>query len=99
VGRPRRAAFEPAAGRSRGDPVPAGAGLAGRRVGRFSALGSEITNSVQGLFIYDAWENVSFAAGYRALWVDYDNGKGGTPDYFAYDTVTHGPQIGIIFRF
>jgi hypothetical protein len=67
-------------------------------VGGFG-VGSDITNSVQGLFIYDAWENVSFAAGYRALWVDYDNGKGGTSDYFAYDTVTHGPQIGVIFRF
>jgi len=67
-------------------------------VGGFG-IGSDITNSVQGLLIYDAWENVSFAAGYRALWVDYDSGSSGSPDYFAYDTVTHGPQIGVIFRF
>ncbi|WP_340119811.1 hypothetical protein [Pelagibius sp. 7325] len=62
-------------------------------------VSSDFSASAQALIIYDAWENVSVAAGYRALWVDYDNGKGGTPDYFSYDTVTHGPQIGVIFRF
>jgi len=67
-------------------------------VGGFG-VGSDITNALQGLLIYDAWENVSFTAGYTAIWVDYDNGKSGTPDYFAYDTVTHGPQVGVIFRF
>jgi hypothetical protein len=61
-------------------------------------VASDFTANLQALVIYDAWENVSFAAGYRALWVDYDNGKGGT-DYFSYDTVTHGPQIGVVFRF
>jgi hypothetical protein len=67
-------------------------------IGGFGAA-SDFTASVQALVIYDAWETVSFAAGYRALWVDYDNGEKGTSDYFAYDTVTHGPQIGVIFRF
>jgi hypothetical protein len=62
-------------------------------------VSSDFSANVQGLIIYDAWKNVSFAAGYRALWVDYDNGKDGTSDYFSYDTVTHGPQIGVIFRF
>jgi hypothetical protein len=62
-------------------------------------VSSDFSASIQGLVVYDAWETVSFALGYRALWVDYDNGKSGTTDYFAYDTVTHGPQIGVIFRF
>ncbi len=62
-------------------------------------VGSDFTNSVQGLVIYDPWENVSFAAGYRALWVDYSTGDAGTQDHFSYDTVTHGPQLGVIFRF
>ena len=61
-------------------------------------VASDFTASVQGLVIYDAWDSVSLAAGYRALWVDYDNDDEG-PDFFAYDTVTHGPQIGVIFRF
>ncbi len=62
-------------------------------------VASDFTANLQGLIIYDAWESVSLAAGYRALWVDYDNDKSGQPGYFAYDTVTHGPQIGVIFRF
>jgi hypothetical protein len=70
----------------------------GADIGGFG-LGSDFTASTQVLVFYDAWENVSFAAGYRALMVDYDNGKSGSSDYFAYDTVTHGPQIGVVFRF
>lgn len=36
---------------------------------------------------------------YKALWVDYESGTPGTPGYFAYDTVTHGPLIGFIYNF
>ena len=36
---------------------------------------------------------------YKALWVDYESGFRGTPNHFAYDTVTHGPIIGVIFEF
>jgi hypothetical protein len=36
---------------------------------------------------------------YKALWVDYADGTQGTPGYFAYDTVTHGPLVGFIFEF
>ena len=62
-------------------------------------VSSDFSANLQALLLYDAWETASFALGYRALWVDYDNGKSGTTDYFAYDTVTHGPQVGVIFRF
>jgi len=36
---------------------------------------------------------------YRATWVDFDDGTRQTPGYFAYDTVTHGPLIGLAFKF
>ena len=36
---------------------------------------------------------------YKALWVDYENGTPGSPDFFQYDTVTHGPLLGIIYKF
>jgi hypothetical protein len=37
--------------------------------------------------------------GYTATWVDYETGTPGRQGYFAYDTVTHGPLLGIIYRF
>jgi hypothetical protein len=36
---------------------------------------------------------------YKAIWVDFESGTAGTPDFFGYDTVTHGPIVGIIFEF
>ncbi len=36
---------------------------------------------------------------YKALWVDYESGTLGSPGSFAYDTVTHGPYAGVIFKF
>lgn len=62
-------------------------------------VGSDFSASAQALAIYDAWENVSFALGYRVLSVDYDNDESGTPGFFAYDTVTHGPMAGVLLRF
>jgi outer membrane receptor protein involved in Fe transport len=37
--------------------------------------------------------------GYTATWVDYQTGTRRQPGYFAYDTVTHGPLAGIIYKF
>jgi len=36
---------------------------------------------------------------YKGLWVDYEKGDGGERGYFAYDTLTHGPLIGFIYKF
>ncbi|GAB5451765.1 MAG: hypothetical protein Hals2KO_20930 [Halioglobus sp.] len=36
---------------------------------------------------------------YKAIWVDYDNGDKGESGYFAYDTLTQGPALGLIFQF
>jgi len=44
-------------------------------------------------------ELISLDIQYKALWVDYEDGNRGTPGYFAYDTVTHGPVIGVIFEY
>lgn len=37
--------------------------------------------------------------GYSGLWVDYDEGQPGEPGHFLYDTVTHGPLLGMQIRF
>ena len=42
-------------------------------------------------------ESWTLEAKYRALWVDYESGTGGAPGSFAYDTVTHGPFVGVSF--
>ena len=36
---------------------------------------------------------------YKALAVDYETGTPGQPGYFQYDTITHGPVIGLVFNF
>ena len=36
---------------------------------------------------------------YKALAVDYEAGIPGQPGYFKYDTITHGPVIGLVFNF
>ena len=36
---------------------------------------------------------------YKALWVDYETGSAGQPNFFSYDTTTHGPIIGVIINF
>lgn len=36
---------------------------------------------------------------YKGTWVDYEEGRPGTRGYFAYDTVTHGPLLGLIINF
>jgi len=36
---------------------------------------------------------------YKALWADYASGTKGQQGYFAYDTTTYGPIIGLNFKF
>ncbi len=36
---------------------------------------------------------------YKGLWVDYETGTPGNKGYFEYDTLTHGPLIGLIYTF
>jgi len=48
---------------------------------------------------YQLGETIDLDIQYKALWVDYESGSRGQPGYFEYDTVTHGPIIGLIFSF
>jgi len=61
-------------------------------------LASDFTWNVQGGVGYHFNKTWSAHAQYKALGVDYDNGKSGTAS-FAYDTITHGPLLGIAARF
>jgi hypothetical protein len=64
-------------------------------VGGFG-IGSDF--AVQGLALVDwqPFKYVSFLAGYRAIYQDYDDGSG--PDRFRYDATMHGPVLGVNFR-
>ena len=62
-------------------------------------LGSKLSWNLQGGVGWDTKEWLSLVALYRALGVDYENDARGTPEFFKYDTVTHGPLIGLAFRF
>jgi hypothetical protein len=48
--------------------------------------------------MWDATDYLSLMFQYRALSVDYSTGTVGTPDRFAYNTITHGPLFGLAFR-
>jgi hypothetical protein len=63
-------------------------------VGGFGA-GSDFTAAADAGVFYSFSETVSLDVKYRAIWVDYEDGTKGTPGYFAYDTVTHGPFLGL----
>ena len=61
-------------------------------------VASDFTWNVQGGFGYHFNRTWSAHMQYKALSVDYDNDKSGT-DSFAYDTITHGPLLGVVARF
>ncbi len=67
-------------------------------VGGFG-ISSDFTALVAAGFHYRFTEMISLDVRYKALWVDYETGAEGTPDYFSYTTVTHGPILGVIFEF
>lgn len=60
---------------------------------------SDFTSAVSVGFHYRMSDSVDLDLQYKATWVDFETGSRGTPGYFAYDTVTHGPIIGVIFNF
>ena len=66
-------------------------------VGGFG-VSSDFTWNVQGGFSWDATDYLSLMLQYRALSVDYTTGTVGTPNRFAYDTITPGPILGLAFR-
>lgn len=48
---------------------------------------------------WHASEKMSLELGYRAQGVDFESGVAGTPSFFRYDTITHGPRVGLVFKF
>jgi len=62
-------------------------------------LEADFTAQVYGNLRWMIAEKWAFDIGYKALWVDYETGHSGQRDYFNYDTLTHGPQLGIIYKF
>lgn len=84
------------------DPVLAGriiAGLGGPwgvtvagDIGGFN-IGSDLTWQAIGTIDYDWSDRLALRAGYRALSVDYQDGK------FLYDVLMQGPVVGMTYRF
>jgi len=59
---------------------------------------SDYTASVGTGVKYALSESMELDLQYKATWVDYEEGTVGTSGYFKYDTVTHGPIIGLNFK-
>ena len=62
-------------------------------------IGSDFTAAGTAGFGYEIRESMELDLQYKALFVDYETGTAGQPGYFKYDTTTHGPVIGLIFKF
>lgn len=60
-------------------------------------VGSELAWQAYANIGFRASDLISVIVGYRALDMDYEDGKGA--DRFAYDVLTAGPQLGVAFRF
>lgn len=67
-------------------------------VGGFD-IASHFTWGVQAGALWDGGESWSLVLLYKLLSVDYETGDKNTSSYFAYDTVTQGPLLGVVFRF
>ncbi|WKZ56700.1 MAG: hypothetical protein QY326_08195 [Bdellovibrionota bacterium] len=67
-------------------------------VGGFD-VSSDSSFVASGGFLWDVGESWSLVLLYKALWVDYGAANPGDSDRFLYDTVTHGPLLGAVFRF
>ncbi len=62
-------------------------------------LSSDFTGTASVGIIYVINDLMDIDFTYKATWVDYEEGTRSTPDYFEYDTVTHGPILGLNFKF
>ena len=61
-------------------------------------ISSDFSWNVQGGVIYAVSDWLSVVGQYRALDVDFQNEEAGL-DFLSYDTTTHGPIAGLVFRF
>ena len=60
---------------------------------------ADFTSSVSAGLKYAMTDEWVLDMQYKATWVDYESGTKGQRGYFSYDTVTHGPVIGLIYKF
>mgnify|MGYP000382975557 CR=1 FL=1 len=61
---------------------------------------ADFTSSVEAGVTYKISNLMTLDMKYRALWVDFDNtGNTDKRDDFHYDTITHGPILGLVFNF
>jgi hypothetical protein len=63
-------------------------------------LSADFTSTVESGVTYKINQLITIDMKYKATWVDYDNEKnvGGVGNY-QYDTITHGPVLGLNFTF
>ena len=62
-------------------------------------LTSDFTGTASAGIIYVINDLMDIDLTYKATWVDYEEGTRATPGYFVYNTVTHGPIMGLNFKF
>lgn len=68
-------------------------------VGGFG-LSADFTSTVEAGVTYRISKLMSLDMKYKASWVDYENdGAVGEVGHFVYDTITHGPILGLNFSF
>lgn len=68
-------------------------------VGGFG-LSADFTSTVEAGFTYKVSKLMSVDMKYKATWVDYENdGQDSEVGHFVYDTITHGPILGLNFKF
>ena len=71
--------------------------VASLELGGFGAGGNDLQVSANFGFDFRPWERTSINFGYRYFSVDYSTTKAN--GVFAYDTVQHGPYVGVKFNF
>jgi len=62
-------------------------------------LESDFTSALAVGLHYQMTQSMDLDLQYKATWVDFESGPPGQPGFFKYDTLTHGPVVGVIFNF
>jgi len=62
-------------------------------------VGSDFSWNASATASYKMNDRFDLEFGYKAIDVDYDNGKADNEGFFAYDAMTHGPLVGLVIRF
>ncbi len=63
-------------------------------------ISADFTSTVEAGVTYKISKLMTLDMKYKASWVDYENNDPeGSVGYFQYDTITHGPILGLSFNF